>query len=397
MLNVTEIKKQFPIFDHYPELIFADNASTSQKPQQVIQAIAKYYEQSNANVHRAVYDLGVASDEIFESTRKQLCQFYNKEACIFTGGTTDGFNKLARALEGRVSERSNVIVSEMEHHSNLIPWQEFCRRTGAELRLVRLDDDGGLDLSHLDSMLDDETRIVSLVHISNTLGTINDLEPISKMLKEYECSFLVDAAQSCSLHQDLVRKIEADAILFGAHKMFGPSGLGVILAKKEFLSQLDAFNYGGGMVTEVESKRSEYRNDLSRFEGGTPPLAQVAGLSAALDFLASLDLLECCDHVAELGIALQEGLASMEVKYLSRSTKATGIVAATFADIHPHDVASFMNDRSISVRAGHHCTQLIMKRYEIQASVRFSFSIYNQMSEVDKILETVVEMKKFFS
>jgi len=397
MFNSANIKRDFPIFRHNPGLIFVDNASTTHKPMSVIESISDYYESSNSNIHRAVYDLGIKSDEIYEETKVSLCQFYNKEAAIYTGGTTDGFNKLARSLESSLSGDVNIIVSEMEHHSNLIPWQELCRRINVELRVVRLLKSGDLDLGHFAELLDDNTRVVSLVHISNTLGTENKLEHIASLLEARKCVFLVDAAQSCALHRDEIKKINADAFVFGAHKMFGPSGIGVILAKKSFLADLGPFNFGGGMVTEVEKLKADYRDDLSRFEGGTPPLAQIAGLNAVLKYLDDLDLGQCISHVEGLANMLRSELHKLGVTCVGNPKSVSGIVSATFGEIHPHDVASFLNSKGIAVRAGHHCTQLIMKKYDIHSSVRFSFSIYNQGAEVDKIIEAIKEMKNYFA
>ena len=397
MFNSANIKRDFPIFRHNPTLIFVDNASTTHKPQVVIDAISDYYETSNSNIHRAIYDLGIRSDEIYADTKNYLCQFYNKEQAIFTGGTTDGFNKLARAIEGGLEEGDNIIVSEMEHHSNLVPWQELCRRTKIDLRVTRITDNGDLDLTHFEELFDDRTRLVSFVHISNTLGTVNDLTSVSDLVNDMNCLFLVDAAQSCALYQDEIRKIDADAFIFGAHKMFGPSAIGLILAKKSLLHQLPPFDYGGGMVTEVDKLSSEYRDDFSRFEAGTPPLAQVAGLNAALSFIEDLDLGQCISHVEELATLLRRELGAIGVECLGNPMKSSGILSATFGDIHPHDVASFLNSKDIAVRAGHHCTQLIMKKYDIHSSVRFSFSIYNQLDEVDRIVEAIKEMKNYFA
>lgn len=397
MFNISHIKQDFTIFRHNPELIFADNASTTHKPCVVIDAISNFYKHSNSNILRAVYDLGVNADEVYKSCKKALCRFYEKETAIFTSGTTDGFNKLARSLEGLVNEGDNIIVSEMEHHSNLIPWQELCRRKNAVLRIVRITEKGELDLDHFEDLIDARSKIVSLVHISNTLGTINDLKSVAEILNKRDCIFLVDAAQSCALHRDEIRMIDADAVVFGAHKMFGPSGIGVILAKNRLLKKLTPFNYGGGMVTEVNEQMSTYRDDLSRFEGGTPPLAQVAGLRTALVYLEGLDLGQCISHSRQLAAELRRKLEDINVHCLGSSKTTAGILSATFGEIHPHDVATFLNSKDIAVRAGHHCTQLIMKKYQIHSSIRFSFSIYNEQNEIARIVNAIKEMKTYFA
>lgn len=398
MFIIADIKKEFPLLRASPDLIFVDNASTTQKPQRVIDAVSSYYSTSNANIHRAVYDLGIKSDDIYHATKQKLKRFYGKEEAIFTSGTTDGLNKIARSLKDKLSSNSNIVVSEMEHHSNLLPWQELCNERKIQLRVAKITPSGRLDFEDLYQKIDGQTALVSLVHISNTLGSINNLPSVGQYLKNKDCMFIVDAAQSCTFYKEEIKNIDADAFVFGGHKMFGPSGIGVILAKKSFLKDLPPFNFGGGMVTEVHHTTSEYREDISRFEGGTPPLAQVAGLNAALSFLEDLNLEKCSHHVFTLAKMLREGLEEMGVICYGPREEATGgILSATFGDIHPHDVASFLNSRAIAVRAGHHCTQLIMKRFDIHASVRFSFSIYNTRTDVGQILQAIKEMKAYFA
>ena len=401
MFNPSDIKKDFPIFEHYPSLIFADNASTTQKPLSVIRAITDYYTHNNANVHRAVYDLGIKSDDIYHRTRKKILDFYqldkDKYEAIYTAGTTDGFYKLARGIEQLIKVGDNIIVSEMEHHSNLIPWQELCKRTGAELRVAPFSAAGLVEVSVIESLLDQNTKIVSLVHISNTLGSINPLKKIGNLLENTQAHFFVDAAQSAAFYGHEFANISADAFVFGAHKMFGPSGIGVLLAKHSLLAKLAPFNYGGGMVTEVEKLSANYRADISKFEAGTPALAQVAGLNACFDYLTSLDLTACCKHVQLLSSKLRTEFDKKGINVLGDIAHSSGIVSAEFGEIHPHDVATFLNSKNIAVRAGHHSTQLIMKKYDIHSSVRFSFTIYNEPQEINQIMSAIEEMQSYFS
>lgn len=400
MRDQNHIKADFPIFRHYPDLIFADNASTTQKPNEVIKSISDYYQKYNANIHRAVYDLGVLSDKIYAKTKMQILDFYNLDdkeyKTIYTGGTTDGFNKIALGLEHILKKGDNIIVSEMEHHSNLIPWQELCRRSGAELQLTSIDDKGDLDLEHFASLLNEKTKIVSLVHISNTLGTINDLAKVRDLLENHPGFFLVDGAQSCGLHGKDYRKINADAYVFGAHKMFGPSGIGAILASNRLIDEMRPFQFGGGMVKEVEKTHSSYRDGISKFEAGTPPLAQIAGFKAAVSYLNRLDLEEMRKHTSDMISKFQARLDSEGIRYLGKPNHQSSVISVDFQNIHPHDAATFLNSRNIAVRAGHHCTQLIMKHYKVHSSVRFSFSIYNSSKEIDLIMYAIKEMKKYF-
>ncbi len=398
MFNPSDIKKDFPIFNQYPELIFVDNASTTHKPYSVIEAVSDYYKKSNANVHRAVYELGIQSDEIYENTRRAILEFYNlrnSHEVIYTHGTTDGFNKLARSIEHIFIPGDNVIVSEMEHHSNLIPWQEMCKRKEIELRLVNLTENGELDYDQLGRIVDKRTRLVSLVHISNTLGTINDLARVRTIIGD-EIFFFVDVAQSCAMYGDHFGDLKADGLVFGAHKMFGPSGIGAILASQKLLSKLEPFNYGGGMVTEVNRKTADYRKDISRYESGTPPLAQVAGLQASMAYLRSLEAEKLRMFHRELIQELRRIINDTGGKVMGEAQNYSGLLSCYWEDIHPHDVASYLNAKNIAVRAGHHCTQLIMKKYKVFSSVRFSFSIYNDHEDVKSISHAIQEMISYF-
>ena len=400
MFNPNDIKKDFPLFNHYPKLIFADNASTTQKPKVVINAISEYYEKYNSNVHRAVYKLGIFSNEIYAKTKSLILDYCNlsesEYSCIFTAGTTDGFNKLSHSIESRIVKGDNIIVSEMEHHSNILPWQELCRRVGAELRYINITDEGELDYDHFQDLLDSRTKLVSITHISNTLGTKNDLKQIKSLLENYNADLIIDAAQSASFYADEFKSISADAYIFGAHKMFGPSGIGCVVAKNKFLEILPAFNYGGGMVYDVEKIRSSYKKDTTRFEGGTPPLAQLAGFAASLKYLQSLDIEKCRKHISKLSTQTRKIIEANGFKCLGSLENNCGILSVDFGNIHPHDVATFLNDRVIAVRAGHHCTQLLMKRYNLHSSVRFSFSIYNLEEEIEKINSAITDMISYF-
>ncbi len=401
MFNPDHIKKNFTIFRHFPELIFVDNASTTQKPQVVIEAIKESYEKYNANIHRAVYDLGIHADENFKNTKKAILQYYNLEQLnyeiVFTAGTTDGINKIARGLEQEISEGDNIVVSEMEHHSNFLPWQELCIRRNATLRIIPITDSGELDLTCIDELIDDKTKIVSIVHISNTLGTINDIQKISKSAKNVSAHFFIDAAQSAALYKDSFANINATAIVFSGHKIFGPSGIGVIIGKSSFFSDLYPFNYGGGMVLEANKNMSIYKKDISKHEAGTPPLAQIAGLLETFHYLSAIDHKAAQNHLKQLAKIFRAKMNGLGIKCMGSPKEFSGIVSVDFGTIHPHDVATYLNSKNIAVRAGHHCTQLIMKKYDIPASVRFSFSIYNTEKDVEQIIQAIHEMRKYFA
>lgn len=400
MFNPNQIKKDFPVFRHYPNLIFTDNASTSQKPDDVIHAISACYENSYANIHRAVYDLGVKADEHYNSTKNDILRFYDANEdydLIYTGGTTDGLNKLARNYESKIGAGHNIIVSEMEHHSNFLPWQELCKKTKAQLIVIPITPSGELDMEALEDAIDQNTKVVSLIHISNTLGTINDLAPISQIIRrKSDADFILDAAQSAAFYGAEIKNADADAVVFSAHKMFGPSGIGFILSKKEYTKALDIFNYGGGMVIDVGQQSSFYKTDISRLEAGTPPIAQIAGTRAMIAYLNELNLVECRNHIHSLGKRLRDLLTNEGIQILGRPESFSGIVSIYFEDIHPHDVASFLNNSNIAVRAGHHCTQLIMKKFDVPASTRISLSIYNTNHDIDLIVESLNEMKAYF-
>ncbi len=397
MFNTNEIKNDFPVFRHYPDLIFTDNASTTQKPQMVIDAVRNNYEYSYANIHRAVYELGVKADKIYSITKKKILSFFNLSEnyeVIYTSGTTDGLNKLAYSLENKINPGDNIIVSEMEHHSNFLPWQELCRRSGCELRVIPITDAGDLDMDFANKIIDSRTKIIAITHISNTLGTINELDHFKSRAPE-GCFFIVDAAQSASFHGRYFKNFDADFIVSSGHKMFGPSGIGFILIKKKHILSLPPSCFGGGMVIEVEKSQSFYKEDITKFEAGTPPIAQIAGLGAAIDYLSQLDQKQSANHLHILSESLRTSLAKYG-RILGEPVQFSGVVSVFFEDIHPHDAATFLNSKNIAVRAGHHCTQLIMKKFEIPASVRFSFSIYNSLEEVEKIEQAVHEMQAYF-
>lgn len=397
MFNTNEIKNDFPVFRHYPDLIFTDNASTTHKPQVVIDAIHNCYESSYANIHRAVYELGVKADHIYTHTKKKILTFYdlsNHYDVIYTSGTTDGLNKLAYSLEKKMNPGDNVVVSEMEHHSNFLPWQELCHRTKCELRIIPITDKGELDTETAKKLINARTKVISITHISNTLGTINDLKKINE-IKPQDGFFIIDAAQSASFYGEVFKELDADFIVASGHKMFGPSGIGFVLIKKKLIDKIPPSNFGGGMVIDVEKSGSTYKEDITKFEAGTPPIAQIAGLGAAIEYLSNLNQKEVQNHLYDLSETLRN-LLSKYGKIIGHPDHYSGVVSVFFEDIHPHDAATYLNSKNIAVRAGHHCTQLIMKRFNIPASIRFSFSIYNNMDEIEKIEKAVHEMQDYF-
>lgn len=390
-------RSRFPIFQHHPGLAYLDSAATTQRLDTVIETMQEFSIRENASVHRGIYDLSNAATNRFEEVRGKIAKFLNasgNDNIGFTKGTTESINVVAKGyLEPRLAEGDNVIVSILEHHANFLPWQEVCKKKGAELRVLRLNEEGKLATESLAELIDEQTKLVAINHISNTLGRINDIATLSSKCKKHNIPILVDAAQSAALHLIDVADLNCNFLVFSGHKMFGPMGTGVLYVSDEYRRKVEPLIVGGGMIEAVSENNSTYRTFPYNLDAGTPNVQGVLGLGAAIDFLMQLDRGAARSHVARLMSKFIESVKSIaEIKVLPFFDKESGIVSFNVGDIHAHDVAGFLNRDNIAIRAGMHCTQPLLDELNVVATVRVSFSIYNTEEEVNRLITSLQKL-----
>ena len=398
------IRRDFPILNQtvngHP-LIYFDNAATSQKPRAVIDTLAHFYERDNSNVHRGLHELSNRATAAYENARKRLAAYLGTEAetIIFTRGTTESINLVVRAWgEANVGKGDVILLTEMEHHSNLVPWQLLARRKGATLRFVPVDPDGLLDLENLDDLLDGPVKIFSFTHISNTLGTINPAVDLCARARRAGVTTLVDAAQSAG-HRPLdVREIGCDFLALSGHKMCGPTGAGVLYGRKEILEGMEPFHGGGEMIVSVALTQSEFKPPPHRFEAGTPPIAQAIGLGASAHYLDQIGRQRIFDHdqaLALQAVALIEEIPGVRI-FGPREARA-GLVSFVLESAHAHDVVSMADQYGLALRGGHHCTQPLLRKLGVPATARASFYFYNTPEEVIRMAEILRKIHAFFA
>lgn len=402
MFSPQQIRQNFPVFQHFPNLVYLDSASTTQKPQVVIEAERNYYEQHNANVHRGIYRLAAEATALYEGSRERCARFLNApqaKQVVFTSGTTDGVNLVAQCFAlPRLEPGDQVLISAMEHHSNLIPWQQVCLAKKAELKVIPFKQQGELDLQALKDLLSPKVKILALTHISNTLGTINPIAEIITLAHEQGVPVLVDAAQSISSHQIDVEALDVDFLVFSGHKIFGPTGTGVLYGKEKWLKEMPPYRFGGEMIRDVTFEKTTFAPIPHKFEAGTPNIAGVATLATALDFVESLGQHNIAAHLQTLLAAGMEQLSSIPgIQFYGEAAQKSGIISFTIDGIHPHDLATILGQQDICIRAGHHCTQPIMDFYDIPGTVRASFSVYNTLTDVNTLAEGVKNVLKVMS
>ncbi|MFQ5969629.1 MAG: cysteine desulfurase [Nitrososphaerales archaeon] len=405
--NVTKIRDDFPILNrkvrNNKPLVYLDNAATTQKPRQVIEAMHDYYMNYNANIHRAVHQLAEEATNAYEGARDKLAKFVNasREEIVFVRNTTEAINLIAYAW-GRenVVKDDKVVITEFEHHSNIVPWQLLTQEKGAKLEYVRISDDGLLMLDDLhDALANNSVKLVSLSHMSNVLGTIAPVQEIIKLCHEKGVPVLIDAAQSVPQMPVDVQKLDCDFMAFSAHKMLGPTGVGVLYAKREYLEKMRPFIGGGDMIKEVHKYDTRW-NDLPwKYEAGTPNIADVIGYGIAIDYLNKLGMGNVRDHEKELTkYALDRitGVKGVSVYGSMGIEKRGGVISFNFGDIHPHDLASILDEDGVAIRSGHHCAQPLMERLGVAATSRVSFYIYNTKEEVDVFINSLDRARVIF-
>ena len=399
MFCPAEIKKDFPIFAD-SDLVYLDNAATTQKPQSVLDTVDSLYKEANANVHRALYSLGSEATERFETSRKKVASFIKaptEKEIVFTSGTTESINLLARSLGNTLKPGDEILISEMEHHSNIVPWQMAAQRTGATLKYIPITEAGELNLSDLDQYFTSKIKIVSLTHMSNVLGTINPIKRLSAKAHQVGAIMIVDGAQGVPHMSVNIQELDCDFYAFSGHKMLGPTGIGVLWGKTDLLEEMEPFMGGGEMIDKVTMESSTWNDIPYKFEAGTPNFAQAVGLGAAMDYLEKIGMDEIADHEKILTRYALDKLNQIDDLRIHGSAEDRGGVISFNVDgIHPHDLAQFLNEDNIAIRVGHHCAQPLLKTLGETATARMSFYIYNDESDVDKFCDSISDIQKLF-
>ena len=407
LLDVDRIRRDFPVLerrlgDDRP-LVYLDNSATSLTPSPVVDAMATYYNEYNANVHRGLHQLSQEASIAYEDAHDAVAEFIGadgREEVIFTKNTTESLNLVAYSwgLE-HLAPGDEVVITEMEHHAALVTWQQIARRTGATLRYIGLTEDGRLDMSSASERIGDDTAVVSAVHVSNTLGTVNPVDDLVDMAHEHDAIAVIDGAQAVPMRPVDVGSMDADFYAFSGHKMLGPTGIGVLYGKEELLQRLEPFLYGGSMIEKVTFDESRWNELPWKFEAGTPPIAEGIGLHRAVDYLESIGMDRIQRHEEALvSYALERFDAMDDVEVYGPRDPATrgGLLAFNLETVHPHDLAQVMNDFAVAIRAGDHCTQPLHDRLDITASARASFYVYNQPSDIDVLIDGIDAARELF-
>lgn len=407
-LDVEALRREFPILEREvgsgQRVVYLDNAATSQTPNRVIDAMSDYYRGTNANVHRGIHHLSQEASEAYENAHDRLAAFVGasggREEMVFTKNTTESLNLVAQAWGLReLGPGDEVVLSEMEHHSALVTWQQVANRTGADVKFIGLDEAGRLDMDHARECITDDTEMVSVTHVSNTLGTINPIEELAAIAHDHDSFIFADGAQSVP-HQPVdVEELGVDFYAFSGHKMCGPTGIGGLYGKKDLLAAMEPFMYGGGMVRKVEFDRTTWADVPEKFEAGTPPIAEGIALAEAADYLDDVGLERIDRHerdLVEYAMDRLEGFDDIEI-YGPPADERAGLVSFNLDGVHAHDLASIMNDHAVAIRPGDHCTQPLHDVLGTAASARASFYLYNTKDEVDELIEAIDDARQLFA
>lgn len=393
------VRQEFPLLNQQRDLVYLDNAATTQTPESVLKAMDDYYRSYRANIARGLYDISTVATEHYETARRDIAQFIkaSPEEIIFTSGTTQGLNMLASALCKKLSSQHSVILTRYEHHANLIPWQELSRQYGFSLRFIDLTADYELDMNSAERVIDNTTAIVSVASVSNALGITSPLSPIIALAQKNGAITIVDAAQSIAHSPTDVRKLDCDFLVFSGHKLYGPTGIGILYGKKDRLKELEPINYGGGMVQEVTYEQASWQTAPQRFEAGTPNIAGAIGLGAAVRFLTHVDWEQITTHEHTLVRYFFEHMPDF-AHCIGPQCKPgrSSIISFTLEGIHPHDIAEVLNTYRIAVRAGSHCAQPLMQKLGIPGTVRISCGIYTTLADIDCLFAGLYNVQKVF-
>ena len=395
-IDIQQIRSQFPILNREVNgkpLVYLDNGATSQKPKVVLDVLDEYYEKYNANVHRGIHTLSQEATDLMEESRRKIQKFINAKhdyEIIFTRGTTEGINLVSNSLRNVLTADDEIIITEIEHHSNIVPWQLLCQRTGAKLKYIPLTAEGILDIEKLDDLLTDKTKLVCVNQVSNALGVVNPIETIIEKAHAKGAWVLIDAAQSAPHTAIDVQEMDCDFLVFSGHKMYGPTGIGILYGKEDILNELPPFHGGGEMIKDVTMEVSTYACLPFKFEAGTPDIAGIIGLGAAVDFINSIGMQTIHDYEKELVDYTIQRLSEFdEVEIYAKDAEHSGAVSFNlkFDGVHSSDVGMILDKKGIAVRTGHHCAQPIMHHFNIPGTVRASFAVYNTKEEIDTFIE----------
>jgi cysteine desulfurase/selenocysteine lyase len=382
-------------------LTYLDSAATSQKPQAVIDAVQRYYQFENSNIHRGVHYLSEQATDAYEATRAKAARFIgaaDQDEVIFTRGTTEGINLIAHGFTESVLQAGDeILITHMEHHANIVPWQIAAQQTGAILKVAPVDDRGVLDMEAFEALLSEKTKLVSVVHVSNALGTINPVKNIIAMSHARGVPVLVDGAQSIPHMPVSVAELDCDFFVLSGHKICGPTGIGLLWGKRKWLEKLPPYQSGGDMIEKVDFEGTTFKGIPGKFEAGTPHISGVIGLSAAIDYLNGIDRDAALQHELALLASATEQLSAIDgLQIIGTAPEKASVISFLIDEIHPHDIGTFLDAGGVAIRAGHHCTQPLLKRFGVPATARASFAFYNDFDDVERLVSALTKMKQFF-
>ena len=407
MINSQNIVKDFPILQrtiNQNKLIYFDNAATTQKPTQVISSITDFYTNTNSNIHRGVHTLSMESTFLYDQSKDKIAEFINSpnsDSIIFTRGTTESINLVAETWgRSNLNESSEVVITELEHHSNIVPWQELIKETKSKLKYIPINKDGTLDYKNLDQIINSNTKIVSITHVSNGIGTINDIKKIIKRAKAVGAITLIDAAQSAPHMPIDVQDLECDFLAFSGHKMLGPTGIGVLYGKKTLLEEMPAYQKGGDMILEVTYETSSWNEVPWKFEAGTPNIAGAVGLKSAIDYLLDISMDEIREHEKDLTEYVYSeirNIKGIDILGPENIDERAGLISFNVPNVHPHDLGTFLDTKGIAIRTGHHCAMPLIKKLGSHSSARASFYIYNTKQEIDEFITQINNSITYFN
>jgi cysteine desulfurase/selenocysteine lyase len=398
MINVNDVRKQFNIYQHQEKLVYLDSAASSLKLKSVVEKMDYYYHQLGVNVHRGTYELAYEATKLYEDARKTVAHFINanEDEIIFTRGTTSSLNLVAQGFSSQLKIGDEIITSELEHHSSVLPWMMVAKKTGAKLVYVPLTKEGRITVENFTSVLSDKTRVVALTHVSNVMGYLTPIKEIARLAHTKKAIVILDGAQSVPHIKVDVKDLNVDFLAFSGHKMFGPSGVGVLYGKTHLLNQLEPYEYGGEMADEVFKDHATWKDAPLRFEAGTPVISGAIGLAEAIKYIDSIGINHIHEHTKQLHSYTLEKLKKIEGVTIYNATAEQPIITFNIDDVHPHDIASLLDTHHVNVRAGHHCAQLITRFLGVNSTLRASFHIYNTFEDCNQLIKAVTDAQQFF-